>query len=104
MHLPTDTELIDDWTQWEAIYLLHPPPMGTIAQFVDHVEHVIRIAGIEHVGFGSDFNGGGIVAGCEDISRLPFITAELVRRGYSERDIRRFWGENTLRVLAAARA
>jgi membrane dipeptidase len=78
--------------------------MGTIAQFVDHVEHVIRIAGIEHVGFGSDFNGGGIVAGCEDVSRLPFITAELVRRGYSERDIRRFWGENTLRVLAAARA
>ena len=53
---------------------------------------------------GSDFNGGGLVSGCEDISRLPFITAELVRRGYSERDLRKFWGENTLRVLGTARA
>jgi membrane dipeptidase len=102
--LPTDAELIDEWSDWESIYLVNDPPLNTVAQFVDHVEHVIRIAGVEHVGFGSDFNGGGIVAGCEDISRLPFITAELVRRGYSERDIRRFWGENTLRVLAAARA
>jgi membrane dipeptidase len=103
-NLPTDAELIDDWTRWESIYLQHQPPLGTVAQFVDHVEHVIRIAGIDHVGFGSDFNGGGIVAGCEDVSRLPFITAELVRRGYAEKDIRKFWGENTLRVLAAARA
>lgn len=103
-NLPNDAELIDEWSDWESIYLRHDPPLNTVAQFVDHVEHVIRIAGIEHVGFGSDFNGGGIVAGCEDVSRLPFITAELVRRGYSERDIRRFWGENTLRVLGSAKA
>jgi membrane dipeptidase len=102
--LPSDSELIDDWTEWESIHLRHPPPLGTVAQFVDHVEHIIRIAGIDHVGFGSDFNGGGIVTGCEDISRLPFITAELVRRGHSEKDIRKFWGENTLRILASARA
>lgn len=103
-HLPTDAELIDDWTEWESIYLRHAPPLANVSQFVDHVEHAIRIAGIDHVGFGSDFNGGGIVAGCEDVSRLPFITAELVRRGYSERDLMKFWGENTLRVLGSARA
>jgi membrane dipeptidase len=104
MHLPTDEELIDDWTEWESIHVKNPPPLNTVAQFVDHLEHVIRIAGIDHVGFGSDFNGGGFVAGCEDVSRLPFITAELVRRGHTEKDIRKFWGENTLRVLGTAPA
>ena len=103
-HLPSDAELNEDWTEWESIYLEHPPPLSTITQFVDHVEHVIRIAGIDHVGFGSDFNGGGIISGCEDISRLPFVTAELVRRGYSERDLLKFWSGNTLRVLGGAKA
>lgn len=103
-HLPADAELIEEWTDWESVFIRHPPPLNTVPQFVDHVEHIIRIAGIDHVGFGSDFNGGGMVAGCEDLSRLPFITAELVRRGRSERDIMKFWGENTLRVLGEARA
>lgn len=102
--MPSDEQLREEWNDWEFCYLVNPPPLNTVAQFVDHIDHVVRIAGIDHVGFGSDFNGGGIVNGCKDVSFLPAITIELVRRGYSDRDIRKFWSGNTLRVLSEAQA
>lgn len=67
---------------------------------VDHIDHAVKIAGIDHVGLGSDFDGiRNLPAGIEDISSVPVITKELVARGYSEQDIRKILGENLMRVF-----
>jgi membrane dipeptidase len=69
-----------------------------IKTYVDHVDHAVKVAGIEHVGIGSDFDGGGGVPGFNDHCEAVNVTAELVRRGYSEKDIIKIWGANFLRV------
>ncbi|MCC5842013.1 MAG: dipeptidase [Opitutales bacterium] len=76
----------------------HPVRLASIGQFADHIDHAVKIAGIEHVGIGSDFDGGGGVETCFDASEWPNLTLELVRRGYSLADLRKLWGENSLRV------
>ena len=68
-------------------------------EIVDHLEHLIRVAGIDHVGLGSDFDGCVTPEGMEDCTRVPWITEELVRRGYSDDDIKKVLGENVLRVM-----
>ena len=65
----------------------------------DHLDHLIRLAGIDHVGLGSDFDGCVTPEGMEDCSRMPWITEELVRRGYSDGDIKKVLGDNVLRVM-----
>jgi len=67
-----------------------------------HFEHAIKVAGIDHVGIGSDFDGvdGLVPAGMEDVSKLPAITYELLKRGYSDADVKKLLGENLLRVMA----
>lgn len=72
---------------------------ATLNDFIAHLEHAIAIAGIEHVGIGTDFDGDGSVVGCSSASQLPNITRELLRRGYSEGDIEKIWGGNWLRVM-----
>ena len=75
----------------------------TVSHVADHVEHVIRVAGIDHVGLGSDFDGTPFVpTDLRHVGDLPNVTAELLRRGHSETDIRKILGENVLRVLAEA--
>ncbi|MEX2177471.1 MAG: dipeptidase [Gemmatimonadaceae bacterium] len=74
------------------------PPRATVADFVDHIDHAVRVAGINHVGISSDFDGGGGVVGWEDASQTWNVTVELLRRGYSDDEIRKLWGENLLRV------
>jgi membrane dipeptidase len=70
---------------------------------IDHIEHIARVAGIDHVCLGSDYDGIAVApAGLDDVSKLPFITEELLRRGFSEDDVRKVLGENVLRVLAAS--
>ncbi|HNX32039.1 MAG TPA: dipeptidase [Holophaga sp.] len=76
-----------------------PPAKVSVKDVADHIDHVARVAGIDHVGIGSDFDGGGRLADCRDVSEVPNLTAELLRRGYSETDIRKIWGENLLRVF-----
>ncbi|TDB65379.1 membrane dipeptidase [Arundinibacter roseus] len=71
----------------------------TVAEAVNHIEHVIKLVGVDHVGIGMDMDGGGLVQGCRDVSEIGSITEELVRRGYSAKDIRKIWGENVMRVL-----
>jgi membrane dipeptidase len=73
-------------------------PPANLSDFVDHIEHAIKVAGIDHVGIGSDFEGGGGIPGFNDHSEAPNVTIELVRRGYSEEDICKIWGANLLRV------
>ncbi len=73
-------------------------PPATIKDFVDHIDHAVKIVGIDHVGIGTDFDGGGGVPGFNDDSDAPNVTLELVKRGYSEKDIDKIWGGNLLRV------
>jgi membrane dipeptidase len=80
-----------------------PAPIATLTQVADHVDHVARVAGHDHVGLGSDFYGStDEPKGLEDVSRFPELFAELIRRGWSDRDLEKLAGGNMLRVLAAA--
>ena len=73
-------------------------PGATLKDFVDHIDHAVKVAGIDHVGIGTDFDGGGGIPGFNDHSEAPNVTVELVRRGYSEDAIRKIWGGNLLRA------
>jgi membrane dipeptidase len=76
-------------------------PEASVENFVDHIDHAVKIAGIDHVGIASDFDGGGGIDGWQDASETLAVTAELVKRGYSEADIAKIWGGNLLRVMEA---
>jgi membrane dipeptidase len=71
-------------------------------EIVEHIDHAVKLVGPDHVGLGSDFDGATMPEGMEDCSKLPKITEALVRRGYTDADVRKILGENTLRVMAAA--
>jgi membrane dipeptidase len=87
-------------TAWEA---QHPKPVTTLAQVADHVEHIRQVAGVDHVGLGSDFDGiPDAPVGLEGVDRYPALLEELMRRGWSDSDIAKLAGENLLRTLAAA--
>jgi membrane dipeptidase len=66
---------------------------------IDHIVHAVKIAGIDHVGIGSDFDGANMPFGMDDASKLPKITEALLRKGYSEGDVKKILGENTLRLM-----
>jgi membrane dipeptidase len=73
---------------------------STVADVADHIEHAVRVAGIDHVGIGSDFDGvSGPPNGLDDVSKMPALIAELMTRGYSDRDLKKILGGNTLRVI-----
>ena len=81
----------------------HPRPRATIKDVADHVEHVRRVAGVDHVGIGSDLDGiTETVVGLEDVSTFPVLLAELARRGWTDAELRKLAGENVLRVLKRA--
>jgi membrane dipeptidase len=73
-------------------------PVG-VSDFVDHIDYMVDLIGIEHVGISSDFDGGGGIDGWEDASETLNITKELVKRGYTEEEIAKLWGENLLRIM-----
>jgi len=81
----------------------NPLPPLPISKLIDHIDHIVKVAGIDHVGIGADFDGANdMPEGAQDVSMLPNITYELLKRGYSERDIRKILGENLLRAFAQA--
>jgi membrane dipeptidase len=81
----------------------HPTPKATLAQAADHIEHVRKVAGVDHVGIGGDFDGIGTTpVGLEDVSTYPALFAELVGRGWSDADLRKLAGENVLRAMRRA--
>ena len=91
------TRAVNDWRK------THPEPRATLAQVADQIEYVRRVAGADHVGIGSDFDGiTEVVQGLEDVSTYPVLFAELARRGWPDRDLRKLAGENFLRVFAQA--
>jgi membrane dipeptidase len=79
-----------------------PAPKATIAQVADHIDHVAKVAGVDHVGLGSDYAGDGGPVGLEDVTGFPRLIAELVRRGWKDEDIRKVAGGNLVRTFAAA--
>ena len=83
--------------EWSAA---HPAPRATLADAADHIDHIRKVAGIDHLGIGSDFDGITMVpAGLEDVSQYPALIAELFRRGYTEDDIKKIAGQNLLQVM-----
>ena len=81
----------------------HPKPVTTLEQVADHIEHIRQIAGVDHVGLGSDFDGiPDTPRGLEGVDRYPALLAELMRRGWTDADVAKVAGENILRVMAAA--
>jgi len=97
---PNDPQRVrDEITKWRDA---NDPGKTPLSVLIDHIDHVAKVAGIDYVGIGSDFDGvpfTGVPAGMEDISKLPSITVELMKRGYSDGDIKKVLGENFLRVM-----
>jgi membrane dipeptidase len=89
------------WDEWREVSKKFPQNLATVSDVVDHIDHIVKIAGIDHVGIGTDFDGGGAVSGCYDVSQMGNITLELVKRGYNEEQIRKIWGGNFMRVFNA---
>jgi membrane dipeptidase len=88
--------------EWKAT---HPAPHATLKQVADHIEHVRKVAGVDHVGIGSDFDGIDTTPeGLEDTSKFPDLFAELIRRGWSDGDLKKLAGQNLLRAFRAAEA
>jgi membrane dipeptidase len=98
---PNNTAYVDAaMERWRAE---NPEPRATLAQVADHIDHVRKVAGIDHIGLGGDFDGiSSVVQGLEDVSKYPDLTAELLRRGYTDQDIRKINGLNILRVMREA--
>lgn len=86
----------DLWRKTEEKY---PKELPTVSDYVDHIDHVKNLVGIDYVGIGSDFDGGGGLADCEDVSQFPNITREMLQRGYTEEEIMKVWGGNFFRAF-----
>ena len=89
---------------WYGIDKDFPREMATVSDAVDHIDHIVELIGIDHVGIGTDFDGGGGLEDCFDVSQMGNITLELVRRGYSAGDIKKIWGGNLTRVFREVEA
>jgi membrane dipeptidase len=97
---PLEDEFAGDIAEWKEEKAV---PHATVPMVVDHIDHIVKVAGVDHVGLGSDFDGVPLVPdGLEDVSKFPAITEELLRRGYSENDIRKILGMNLVRALQEA--
>jgi len=95
----TDDEMKEARKEYYNIDVLYPSQRATVSDAVDHIDHIVRLIGIDHVGIGTDFDGGGGLADCADVSQMPEITKELMKRGYKPEDIRKIWGGNLFRVM-----
>jgi membrane dipeptidase len=80
----------------------NPAPVATVADVADHIDHVKRVAGVDNIGIGSDFDGIDFgPVGLEDVSKFPVLFAELLRRGYTEQELQKIAGLNMLRAMKA---
>ena len=88
---------IEEWTR------AHPAPAAHVSDAADHIDHIRKVAGIDHIGLGGDFDGiTSVPEGLEDVSKYPSLTAELLRRGYKDDEVRKILGQNVLRVMREA--
>jgi len=84
--------------EYKAIQKSYEKP-ATVKDIVDHIDHAVQVIGIDHVGIGTDFDGGGGVEGCRTAAEMKNITIELLRRGYTKSDITKIWSGNIMRVM-----
>ncbi len=97
-----DPKVIQAFEQeWHELDFKFRDDLPSVADFVDHIDHIVKVIGIDHVGIGTDFDGGGALRDCSDVTHLSRITAELVKRGYTKSQLEKIWGGNALRVMAA---
>lgn len=94
-----DDEKKEIRTKWRTLNDEYPEEPVTVSDYVDHIDYVKNLVGVDYVGIGSDFDGGGGLADCKDVSELPNITAEMYKRGYTEEEIFKVWGGNFFRVF-----
>lgn len=85
--------------EYTEIFEKYSAERATLKDLVDHIDFVVDLIGVDHVGIGTDFDGGGGIEGCDDVSEMSNITEELLRRSYSEEDIQKIWGGNLMRVF-----
>ncbi len=83
----------------EAVNQKYPEVRANVQDLVDHIDHVRKVVGVDTIGIGTDFDGGGGVVGCDDVSGMIHVTEELIRRGYTDREIEKVWGGNFFRVF-----
>ena len=95
----TEKEVFDK--EWDDVQANYSSELPTVKDLVDHIDYVKNLVGVDYVGIGSDFDGGGGLRDCADVSQFPNITLELLRRGYTETEIKKIWGGNLLRVFRA---
>jgi membrane dipeptidase len=95
----TEAEKDALFKEWDEVQAMSPEDMPGVKELVDHIDHVKNLVGVDYVGIGSDFDGGGGLRDCADVSQFPNITMELLRKGYTEKEIRKIWGGNLLRVF-----
>jgi len=99
------SEVKDDSTrqkmreEYYSIRRKYPEKLATVKDLVDHIDHVVKLVGVNYVGIGTDFDGGGGLDGCNDVSEMGNVTLELVKRGYTKDEIRKIWGGNLMRVF-----
>ena len=89
------------WGEYREVLKKYPQKLAAVKDVVDHIDHIVKVVGVDFVGIGTDFDGGGGVSGCYDVSQMGNITLELVKRGYNEEQIRKIWGGNFMRVFQA---
>jgi membrane dipeptidase len=94
----TDAQQEERWSEFSELKRKYVK-LATVADAVNHIQHVVDVIGIDYVGIGTDFDGGGGIEGCADASMMKNITRELIRRGYSSEDIAKIWGGNFMRVM-----
>ncbi len=100
----TDAELDRAREAWYEANEKYPQKLARVADLVDHIDHISDLIGTDHVGIGTDFDGGGSLADCRDVTQVGNITLELVKRGYSKEDIEKIWSGNFMRVFREVEA
>ncbi len=98
----SEAEQIEATEAFVALQKKFPKPLSDVSAVVDHIDHMVEVMGIEHLGLSGDFDGGGGVEGSMDIGQMMPVTIEMLRRGYSEEELKLFWGANVMRVLQAS--
>lgn len=99
MEKMTEAEKEAMFAEWDELKAWKQTELPNVKDLVDHIDHVKNLVGVDYVGIGSDFDGGGGLIDCMDVSQFPNITRELLQRGYTETEIRKIWGGNLLRVF-----
>ncbi len=95
----TDEEMETAREAWFGVQEKYPRELATVADLVDHIDHIVDLIGIDYVGIGTDFDGGGSLDDCRDVTEIGNITLELVRRGYTIEEIEKIWSGNFMRVF-----